>query len=102
LYTVLDTFTKDGQFAVKMRNPWGSELYTGKYADKTNDGMFWMPAEHFLEAFPTYTIGYIDDYFTTIHDQKVNRGEENVKWEYYIDNPVAQTVFVSLDYGTPR
>jgi hypothetical protein len=38
-YTVLGTAEYKGEKLVKMRNPWGSECYKGKWSDK--DGVKW-------------------------------------------------------------
>jgi len=64
-YTLLDFHAfKNGEELVKMRNPWSTEKYKGKWGDqdpnwteemkaeiggltKANDGAFWMPFEHF-------------------------------------------------------
>lgn len=72
-YTILSVHELDnGVKLIRMRNPWGSEGYSGPYSDgsaewadadkemvdyvEADDGMFYMIFEDFLEAFPEYQV----------------------------------------------
>jgi len=63
---------------VKIRNPWGSEGYTGDWSDKSSkwdsssraalnhvekdDGIFWMTLSDFKDLFNRLTVGYNREY----------------------------------------
>jgi len=64
-YTLMNTATlSDGTKLVKLRNPWGTEKYTGPYSDSQltaaqikelghvvkDDGVFWMDMNTFFEV----------------------------------------------------
>ena len=87
-YTMLDAIvlTKAGQpykKLVKMRNPWGTEAYTGPWRDgdvewtpelraqaglvQKDDGIFYMPFDAFRNAFTQYSIAMFQEWKT---DQK--------------------------------
>jgi len=80
-YTLLDFHKfKNGEELVKMMNPWSSEKYTnGKWHDndtnwteemkaeiggltKANDGVFWMPWNHFARDFHTLSVTFWEEY----------------------------------------
>jgi hypothetical protein len=72
-----------------MRNPWGSETYSGPWNDRDSrwtdsfkqqanlvvgdDGTFYMPHENFDTAFTSYTVLYYSDYKSVV--QKALKGE---------------------------
>jgi hypothetical protein len=92
-----------------MRNPWGSELYSGPWNDKdkrwtpallkqvnhypANDGVFWMPVEDFRTPFSVLSVARYDENWHTAH--VVNKGGNPTRsnlFKLYIDNPVEQEV----------
>lgn len=79
-YTLVGAFQlPNGDQIIKLRNPWGSGEWTGAYSDKSSkwtptlkrqlgwsdkdDGIFFMPAQDFMNEFETAAIcHYRDDY----------------------------------------
>ena len=45
-----------------VRNPWGSENYTGPGSDQTDDGQFEVPLNIFRTSFTEFTILMYDDW----------------------------------------
>jgi hypothetical protein len=84
-YTVLDTATSMGEKIIKLRNPWGSGEWTGKFSNKgTNDwmtnvadammgkvdhedGVFWMPFDDFCRYFSHVDICVVSTGISTLH-----------------------------------
>lgn len=81
-YTIVGVVElKGGPKLVKLRNPWGKEMYKGAWRDddpkwtddfkkqaklvKADDGIFHMPAEDFRKAFTVYDICMYDDGWKT-------------------------------------
>jgi hypothetical protein len=109
----------NGTKLLKIRNPWGSEVYTGPWSDgssqmteavaselghtKGDDGVFWMDMTSFKTDFSGIQIAMYEDWKT---DQK------NVEWDrsssdwsgmsWTITNDVAQDVAVQLDMYNSR
>ena len=69
---------------VKMRNPWGSEVYTGEWNDSdpkwtqsykdqlghtsVDDGVFWMPISSFRKDFVDIHVAMYEDWKITSED----------------------------------
>jgi hypothetical protein len=89
-YTILDTATAGGERIIKLRNPWGSGEWTGKYSNKGTkdwmgnimdsirsagqamaheDGTFWMPFEDFARYFCHVDICVVKKSIGTMHLQ---------------------------------
>jgi hypothetical protein len=78
---ILPISDEEGNFMtdlIKLRNPWGSELYTGPYSDSSsmwtdaikeqvgdfeisNDGSFYIDSETFVNEFKSIAINYYED-----------------------------------------
>jgi len=87
-YTILDTATANGERIIKLRNPWGTGEWTGKYSNKGTkdwmgnimdsirnsgqamaheDGTFWMPFEDFARYFCHVDICVVKKSIATMH-----------------------------------
>ena len=76
-YSLLGAYTLNGHRVYKMRNPWHSEIYKGPWSDNdyrwtpelrrqvgakvANDGIFFFPAEHFLDAFAALDVAFYNE-----------------------------------------
>lgn len=74
-FTLLGTAEHDGQKLYKIRNPWGTETYSGSWSDSNltseqiealehsmdNDGIFYMPLEEFHATYDNVGINYYRD-----------------------------------------
>ena len=115
-YTVIGHGVYKGQRLVKMRNPWGSERYTGPWGDKDtakwtadaikvldhklgNDGTFYVPVELYKVLFSGVA---------ALDYREWKRGNKMASWDrtqssrnikHTLKNPVAQAV--SLQMSTP-
>jgi hypothetical protein len=98
----------------KMRNPWASELYNGKWSDKdsswtddfkkqvdlkvADDGYFWMPYENYVSFFWRTNVAFTQDWKTVLKDVKLSE-----EWTYFkIRNPVEQYLYVTAETYSPR
>jgi hypothetical protein len=89
-YTTIGTDTYNGEQLVKMRNPWGTEVYTGPWSDKDTarwtadaknklghnpnikDGFFWIPFSDFHRIFANTMVGMYKDW---------HRDAKRVSWD---------------------
>ena len=74
-----------------MRNPWGSERYTGPWSDddsrwtdalkeevglvEANDGIFWMELAGFQYAMSSLEVAMVDDWKISAHHQHGHTGQ---------------------------
>lgn len=114
-YTILSVHLLDnGVQLIRMRNPWGSEGYSGPYSDGSDewtdadkekvdyvdadDGMFYMIFDDFLEAFPEYQVNMFDkDKKTVRRAGRVN--DDGVYFE--MKNPESQELQIVVDIPFP-
>lgn len=98
----------------KVRNPWSSENYHGKFSDddsswtdewkqqvnfkKSNDGVFWMPYENFIRFFDRSGVAYYQDYKTKIYHYTAN--ERQKYWTF--TNPVDQEIYITGEMYSER
>jgi hypothetical protein len=78
-YVLIRTATYNGEQLVKLRNPWGRDIYNGSWNDKDtskwtadakaklghttgSDGTFWMPFKDFHTFFDVTTVGMYFDW----------------------------------------
>lgn len=77
-YTIISVYDKNNDYILKMRNPWGSFEWEGKYKEdsslwtkalikelemvKANDGVFFMTVDEFLNEFDYLGICFYEDH----------------------------------------
>ena len=115
-YTLLGVVElSNGVRLVKLRNPWGSELYTGPWFDgdprwthalkeeagmvAADDGIFHMPLENFRDTFTTYDVCMYDDNWLRRQYSITGAGQAFIK---EIQNSEDQDVVFTLDYQGKR
>lgn len=109
-YTVLGTkVAPNGQKLVQLRNPWGTEQYTGPWNDNdtvnmtpevkaalgytsANDGIFFMRIEDFKPFVNSVVTALYQDWKTSVVQEKWNRVESIMTRKWSITNPVQQDV----------
>ena len=103
---------------VKMRNPWGSEVYTGDwydgdskwtqfYKDQLNhtsadDGVFWMPIASFRQDFTDVQVAMYEDWKKTTNDETWNREGGYPKHTWSLSNPADQDVVIDVEMYSDR
>ena len=114
-YTVLGTaVAPNGQRLVKLRNPWGTEQYTGPYNDNdavnmtaevkaalgyvsANDGVFFMRIEDFKAYVNSVVVALYRDWQSTTIQTSWKRGVEVITAKTWtLTNPVVQDVSVGM------
>ena len=113
-YSFLDLQNVGGHMLAKMRNPWGSEGYKGKWSDKdpnwtaamkaqvnlvdANDGIFWMPYENMLSYFSKVDVGYTD----AVKSQIIPYSSAARTTRYKVVNKVSQTIQITAETYSER
>ena len=96
---------------IKMRNPWGTELYNGPWSDKdprwtkqlrkelkavnANDGIFFIPEKLFLKAFEYYEVLHYQNWKESA---KKVQGKSKSTYSYSLNNPVDQEVIIQWEH----
>ena len=110
-----DSSGKVAHVIAKLRNPWSSERYIGKWNDDDdeswtdewkeqvnlvdrNDGIFWMPYENFLKFFRFLDVAYYGDYKTEFRYFEATA--RNTYFRVY--NPVDQELFFTGEVYSGR
>ena len=107
----------DGNIAhtiAKVRNPWGSEKYTGKFSDNddlwtqewkdqvnlkvADDGIFWMPYQNFITYFDSVDVAFYGDYKHVAKNFKPSEKQTTL----VVNNPVAQYVYITGELTSDR
>lgn len=117
-YTIIGNAEYQGTKLVKIRNPWGSEGYTGPYSDKSSewtpearaalgsvdkdDGIFWMTISDFKDLFDSITVGYFQDWHQDKKDQWWDRVSDLSEQKISFRNPLAQRVIIGLSGYSDR
>ena len=78
-----------------VRNPWGSESYTGPGSDQSNDGQFEVPVDVFRSSFTYFTILMYADWQWTSLGQGSMGYDDDISWNIYNDGQ--QEVIVTVD-----
>lgn len=68
-----------------VRNPWGSENYTGPGSDNTDDGMFEVPLDIFKTSFTEFTVLMYDDWQWTTLGRTQMGPDGDLAWNIYND-----------------
>lgn len=114
-YTILSVHElSSGVQLIRMRNPWGSEMYTGPYSDGSSDwteadkaavdyvdaddGMFYMLFEDFLEAFPEYQVNMFDEKKKVTTLPNISVGDQVF---FDLSNPNDQEIQITVDIPFP-
>ena len=114
-YTIIGTaIAPNGQRLVKLRNPWGTEQYTGPYNDNdtvnmtaevkaalnyvsANDGVFFMRIEDFKAYVNGVVAAFYRDWKSTTIQTSWNRDDEELTGVFWtLTNPVEQDVSVGM------
>ena len=113
-YSLMNTATlSDGTKLVKLRNPWGTEQYTGPYSDSQltaaqiqeldhvigDDGVFWIDMNTFFLVMNWSNIAMYENWNTSKLDATWNRSNSNLNnWNYV--NSQTQDVVIGIEtYG---
>lgn len=120
-YTITQTKVYNGEQLIKLRNPWGPEVFKGDWSkDNTEkwtaeavkeleqypipDGAFWMTVPEFKQNFGSFVVNMYQDWFMDQKDVEWDRNEhpktEGMKWTF--KNPKAQKVVIGLSGASDR
>ena len=105
----------DGTKLLKLRNPWGTEVYTGPYSDaklteaqKTelnhtagDDGYFWIDMPTFTEVFSSSSIAMYENWVVSKLDHTWDRTEAN-RGNWKVVNSAAQDVVIGVEMMSER
>jgi len=110
-YSLMNTATlSDGTKLVKLRNPWGTEQYTGPYSDSQltaaqiqeldhvigDDGVFWIDMNTFFLVMNWSNIAMYENWNTSKLDATWNRSNSNLNnWTYV--NSQTQDVVIGIE-----
>lgn len=110
----------NGEFLLRLRNPWKSEQYNLAYSDthtwtdaekaavgddyinNTNDGMFFIPLSVLDEGTDSYFITYVEFDWKVNQIEHVDDSNGSAYHSFIIDNPVKQTVFIQVEIVSER
>lgn len=115
VYTILGTVKlTGGPQLVKVRNPWGSEKYSGPFSDDSSkwtaawkkeagwvdadDGKFFMPVDVFKRAYTTYVTLMYQDWKTA--RKEVN--ETGKVHNFSFTASVSEDIYLTLDFQNER
>ena len=68
---------------IVVRNPWGSESYTGPGSDQTDDGQFEVPKNIFKTSFTQFTIPMYGDWEWTSLGKSTMGHDSDKSWNIY-------------------
>lgn len=115
-YTLLHSYTHNGEDLVQLRNPWGKSRYTGPYSktdkiwkkypglakklngqfhENNNDGVFWIPVSVIRKAFYRYFVCMYQDWKIDKYRLKPIRAKQIY---FNIRSPITQDAVVSFDW----
>lgn len=111
-YTTLGVATYNNQRLVLVRNPWGSERYTGPWSDSSaeltdaakqalghssaNDGKFFVPMELYHSLFGTTVTAFYDDWKVSTKQTSWDRVASAYTMSWNVSNKDQQNVSVGL------
>lgn len=123
MYSMLDyAELKDGSGKVvhqllKMRNPWGTENYSGPWSDSSslwtpewkkqvdlkvnNDGIFWMDFNFFYTNWDQASVAVLDKSMDANYQIKNLKDVQGVK-KFKLKNPSKQKMEIVVDAGSDR
>jgi hypothetical protein len=116
-YTVIGVAEYNGTKLVKMRNPWGLDVYKGSWGDmdtvnmteearialnhpnNTEDGVFFVDYTDFYKFFPTVSVALWQDWKIESKHVELPRTENFKGKSFQFENPVTQDLAVVI--GNP-
>lgn len=116
-YTMLGTVKlSNGVRLMKIRNPWGSEVYRGAWHDKdpawtpafkkeanlvvANDGVFHIPVEQYVKTFDTLTIAEFKNWKR--HAVHTSTKKQKAALVYMLEPKKASEITVTVDFKSSR
>lgn len=118
-YTVIGTAEYANRKLVKVRNPWGSERYTGPWSDadtvnmtaeaksalnhtNANDGSYFMDIFDYKRLMSSTVVGMYQDWQISTTNSVWNRSESIRGQSFKFENPVDQSVVITLSGAQNR